>query len=57
MVEKLESVSMYTGLGEKFGEDELEEMNRALEELEINCHVSEKIDADGFTLVFTKTEV
>jgi len=55
MVNKEQIVSMYRNHKETF-EDEIEEMNRALAELGINCELISQVSDDGETLNFKKID-
>lgn len=56
MVEKEQIVSAYRSYKGTF-EDEIDELNEALREMDINCEVMSKPDDDGETLIFKKTEI
>ncbi len=56
MVEKEQIVSAYRSYDGTFG-SEIEDLNRALRELEINCEVISKTDDDGETLIFKKVDL
>lgn len=56
MVEKEQIVSAYRSHKKTF-EDEILELNAALREMEINCEVISKSDADGETLIFKKIDI
>ncbi len=54
MVHKEQIVTVYRNHKETF-EDEIEELNKAFIDLEINCEVMSKSTADGEELIFRKT--
>ena len=56
MVEKEEIISAYRSHSEGFS-DEIEELNKALIEMKINCEVSSKVSDDGETLSFKKVDL
>ena len=56
MVEKEQIVSMYRNHKETFC-DEIEELNKVLNDLEINCEIISQSTDDGERLIFKKTEV
>ena len=56
MVEKEQIVSAYRSYKGTF-EDEIDELNKALREMEINCEVISKVDEDGQTLIFKKVDL
>ena len=55
MVNKEQIVSMHRSWKETF-EEEINELNRALRQMEINCEIICNPDEDGETLIFKKTE-
>lgn len=56
MVEKEQIVSAYRGYDGDFG-SEIEDLNKALREMGINCEVMSKISDDGETLIFKKIDI
>jgi hypothetical protein len=56
MVEKEQIVSAYRSYKGTF-EDEIEDLNKALREMEINCEVISKSDDDRETLIFKKVDL
>lgn len=56
MVNKEQIVSAYRDHKGTFS-DELEELNKALRELEINCEVSSNETDDGEELIFRKVDL
>lgn len=56
MVEKEQIILIYRSYKDTF-EDEIEELNKALNEMEINCEVISKVDDDGETLIFRKIDI
>jgi len=56
MVEKEQIVSAYRSRNETFVA-EMDELNKVLNELGINCEVISRPDADGETLIFKKVDL
>jgi len=58
MVEKYSVVKIYRSRKEYFAgcPDEIEELNKVLREMGINCKVTADGDEDGEYLIFEKTE-
>jgi hypothetical protein len=56
MVEKEQIVSAYRSFKGTF-EDEIDDLNEALREMEINCEVISKASDDGETLIFKKVDI
>ena len=56
MVETKEIVEIYRSTDESY-KDEIEELNKALSKLQINCIVSCEESDDGETLIFKKIDM
>ena len=56
MVKIEQIISIYRNYKEGFI-DEIEELNKKLNELGINCEVISKMEEDGETLIFKKKEL
>ena len=56
MVEKEQIVSAYRSYKGTF-EDEIDDLNEALREMDINCEVISRVDDDGETLIFKKIDI
>ena len=56
MVEKEQVVTAYRSYKGTF-EDEIDDLNKALRELEINCEIISKVTDDGESLIFKKIDL
>jgi len=56
-IEKKNTVSLYTNHKDCPDTDDINELNKAFNEMEINCKVLLDVGDDGYTLVFQKEDI
>lgn len=56
MAEMRQSVEIYRSYDGNFEDKEMNELNKMLEKLGINCKVTEEVEDDGTTMCFRKVD-